>query len=242
MLILVGALLVSYIFPLAMYFFLRSAHKEDIDYRKDCRKLLLNGLLLGFPVFGFSLLCNILFNLTHISDSYPFLKVLFQAFILKAFSEELMKYLLARKILHKHRAEVSFLDVMAYTAVSAIGFEIMEGFFYIFSTDVPQILVRGVTNMHAVFGLIMGFVLAKGIKNHRKKPAIPAVLVSTLIHGLYDFCLDETVIDTPWGAVALLLAFLCLVMSICSFFFMKKARKAPYYTDPLFPETDAGVC
>ena len=241
MLILIGALLVSYVFPLATYFFLKSAHKEDLDYRKDCRKLLLNGLLLGFPVFGFSLLCNLLFSLTHIGDLYPFVKVLFQAFIVKALSEELMKYLLARKLINRRRAEISFLDVMAYTAISAIGFEIMEGFFYIFSTDVPQILVRGVTNMHAVFGLIMGYVLAKGYKKGRRKPAIPAVLASTLIHGIYDLCLHETIIDTPWGAVSLLLAFLCLVLSIYNFFFMKKARRDPYYTDPLFPETDAGT-
>ena len=238
MLILFGALLVSYIFPLSTYFFLRNAHKENIEYRKDCRKLLLNGLLLGFPVFGFSLLCNILFRLTHISDSYPFLKTLFQAFVLKAFSEELMKYLLARRIINKRRAEACFLDVMAYTAISAIGFQILEAFLYIFSSNVPQILVSGVTNMHAVFGLIMGFVLAKGYKKNRRKPAIPAVLVSTLIHGFYDLCLDETIVDTPWGAVALLLALLCLVLSVGNFFFMRKARKDPYYTDPLFPETE----
>ena len=121
-------ILVSYIFPLAMYFFLKSAHKEDIDYRNGCRNLLLNGLLLGFPVFGFSLLCSILFNLTHICDSYPFLEILFQAFILKAFSEELMKYLLARKIIRRNRAKISFLDLMAYTAISAIGFQILESF------------------------------------------------------------------------------------------------------------------
>jgi hypothetical protein len=50
-----------------------------------------------------------------------------------------------------------------------------------FSTNVPQILVRGVTSMHAAFGLIMGL-------------------------NLYNF------------------------------YWMSKARKNPYYTDPLFPE------
>ena len=48
MLVPVGALLVSFIFPFAIFFFLRGAHKDDAEYKKDCIKLLLKGLLLGF--------------------------------------------------------------------------------------------------------------------------------------------------------------------------------------------------
>jgi RsiW-degrading membrane proteinase PrsW (M82 family) len=238
MLISVGALIVSYIFPLAVYFYLKSAHKDDPGYRKDCRKLLLRGLLLGFPVFGFSLLCNILFAITHISDKYPFLKIVFKAFVLAAFSEELMKYLLAKKVIRKNLASVSFLDVMAYTTISAIGFELMEAVFYMFSTNVPQILVRGITNMHAAFGLIMGFILAKGYKKNGKAAVVPAVFVTALIHGLYDLCLDESLVETFCGFIALLLAVFCLVLNIRNFFFMRKARKDPYYTAPLFAENE----
>ena len=239
MLILVGVFLISCIFPLATYFFLRNAHGDDAEYKKDCRKLLLHGLLLGFPVFGFSLLCSILFALTHIGEACPFLRTLFRAFVLMAFSEELMKFLLARRTIRKNRPAVSFLDMMAYTAAAAIGFELMESVFYLFSSDVPQILVRGVTNMHAVFGLIMGYILAKGVKKNGKPPVAAAVLVPTLIHGAYDLCLDETLIDTPWGGLALLLAVLCLGLNIYNFFFMAKATKNAYYTDPLFPEAPA---
>ena len=53
MLVLIGALLVSFIFPFVIFIFLRGAHKDDAEYKKDCTKLLLKGLLLGFPVFGF---------------------------------------------------------------------------------------------------------------------------------------------------------------------------------------------
>ena len=115
MLAAVGALLVSFIFPLAIYFFLRNAHKENTEYKKDC---------------------------THISDNYPFVELVFRTFVLMAFSEELMKYLL----------------------------------------------------------------------------------------------LDESIIDTPWGGIALLLAFLCLVLNLYNFRFMSKARKKEYYTEPLFAD------
>lgn len=36
MLILIAALLASYIFPLAIYFYLRGAHKDNEQYKKDC--------------------------------------------------------------------------------------------------------------------------------------------------------------------------------------------------------------
>ena len=38
-------------------------------------------MLLGFPVFGFSLLCYFIFSITHISDAYPFAQVIFEAFV-----------------------------------------------------------------------------------------------------------------------------------------------------------------
>ncbi len=239
-LIAVGALMVSYCFPLAIYFFLRSA-RRDPEYRRECRSLLLRGTLLGIPVILFSLLCSLIFALTGLKESHPLVNTLFHAFILAAFSEELMKYLLARKFIRKNRSSVSFLDVMAFTAISAIGFEMMEAVFYLFSTNVPQILVRGITCMHASFGLIMGFLLAKGYKKNRKAPALAAVLVPALIHGLYDFCLDEDLVETLWGYLALFLAVACLVLNVWNFFFMAKARKKPYYTDPLFPEEETEI-
>ena len=63
---------------------------------------------------------------------------------------------------------------------------------------------------------------------------IPAVLITALIHGSYDFLLDPSVIDTDWGYLALILAVLCLVLNFYNFYFMSKARKKPFYTDPLF--------
>ena len=132
-------------------------------------------------------------------------------------------------------SKVSFLDVMAYTAISAIGFELIEAFIYLFSTNVPQVLMRGVTSMHPAFGLVMGYIVAKGIKKNGKLSLMPAVLITTLFHGAYDFCLSPIVIDTDWTVLALALAIICLVINIYNFFFMTKARKKAYYTEPLFP-------
>ena len=228
------ALLASYIFPLLLYFFLKANHKEDMSYKKDCRSLLFSGILLAFPVFLFSLLCNILFRLTGLYGIHPYAKSFLTAFFLNALSEELMKYLAARRIINKNRNTLSFLDTMAYTSIPAIGFELMESVVYLIESNVPQILVRGITNMHAVFGLITGFILAKGHKKGRKNPALPAVLTAILIHGVYNFFLTEGLVETGWGFISLLIAFICLILSIGSFFFVRKARKNSYYTEPLF--------
>ena len=233
MLMLVGALLVGYLVPLAVYFFLESAHPNDEEYKKDCRKLLFQGWLLGFPVFGFSLLCNIFFGLTQLGDKSEILKLFFSNFVLKAFSEELMKYLLAARTFKKNRGKAGFLDLMSFCAISAIGFEMMESIIYIFESNIPQILVRAITNMHAAFGLIAGYIIAKGIKKGRKHPAVLGVLVATIVHGVYDLCLADTLVDTDWGFLALAIAAGCLILNICNYFFMKKARNDSYYTDPL---------
>ena len=241
MLILVGALLVSFIFPIGTYFYLRNIHKDDPVYKKDCWDLLWNGLLLGFPVFGFSLICSITFNITGIGDKYPLVKLIFSNLVLKALSEELMKFLLANKIIKKNHAVISFLDMMAYTTISAIGFELMESVVYIFSSNVGQILVRGLTNMHAAFGLIMGYLLATGYKKNWKNPVFIAILVPIIIHAAYDMFLDEYFNETLFGAVSLLIAGACLIINIVAFFFTRKHKDDPYYTEPLFPQENAEI-
>ncbi|MCR5095176.1 MAG: PrsW family intramembrane metalloprotease [Erysipelotrichaceae bacterium] len=236
MLILLGALLVSYIFPLAIFFFLRNRHKEDEGYKKDCFDLLWKGLLLGFPVFGFSFVCNLIFSLLNIKENLPFLEILLSNFVLKALSEELMKYLLAKKFIDKNRARVSFLDLMSYTTISAIGFELMEAVIYAFITNPGQILVRGITSLHAFFGLTMGCFIARGYKKGSKNPAVLGIFISTLIHGLYDLCLDPIFDETAWGVLSLLIAAAGLVVNIYNFFWMRKKADDPYYNDPLFEE------
>ena len=62
------------------------------------------------------------------------------------------------------------------------------------------------------------------------------VFVSTMIHGAYDLCLNESLGETDWFMISLLIAAICLGINICNYFFMNKARNNPYYTDPLFYE------
>lgn len=142
-------------------------------------------------------------------------------------------------MIRKNRACISYLDVIAYPAIVAVGFELVESVVYLFSSDPMQILVRGVTNMHAAFGLMQGFFLAQGFRKNRKAPHVLAVLIPTLIHALYNFGLGKTMVDTALGGVSLLLAALCLVLNIVAIFRIRKARRDPELIRPLFSEEDA---
>lgn len=83
--------------------------------------------------------------------------------------------------------------------------------------------------MHAAFGLIMGYILAKGIKKNGKMSIMTAVLVATIIHGAYGLVLNPSLVD-KWGGLALALAILCMGLNLYNFFWMSKARKNPYYS------------
>ncbi|MBQ3459282.1 MAG: PrsW family intramembrane metalloprotease [Solobacterium sp.] len=239
MIVTIAALLASFIVPLAMFFFMKSSHKDDENYQKDCNTLLLKGSLLAPPVFLFSLAMNLLFTFVFKGNASPLLKAIFKAFFLAALSEEIMKYLVANKTIQNNKAKVSFLDVMAYTCIAAIGFELMEAVVYVFITNVPQILVRGITCMHGTFGLIMGYILAKQWKTDKNASPVLAILAATLIHGAYDFCLNEIVYEGAGGYIALAIAIFCLAVNIFSFFYIRKKREEAYYTEPLFPEAAA---
>ena len=88
--------LLSFIPSILIYILLRNNRKDDPDYHKDCRKALFGGMLCSFGVALFSLLMNILWNLSGIGKIIPVLNGIFYAFVLEATSEELMKYLTAQ--------------------------------------------------------------------------------------------------------------------------------------------------
>lgn len=239
MAILIAALAASYILPLSQFFYLRSLYKNDPERKKECGKLLLRGVATCVPVFFFSLASRIIFNVLHLGDAGQLVADLFMCFVTYALSEEWMKYLATRKALKKFHSKISYLDVIAFSCIPGIGFEILESIFYFFGANVPQILVRGLSNMHAVFGLIVGLFIAKGYKKGQMNAPVLAIACSTFVHGLYDFGIRGDNVETWLGGVSLALAIACFIASVYLFFWVKKMKKDPYYTDPLFPEEAA---
>ena len=225
-------LLASLIPSVLLFFFLRSNRKEDPEYKKECSKSLLRGVLCAAILVPINLVLQLLWRLTGIGKAYPLLDQLFSAFILAATVEEMLKFLMAKKSFTKQPEKTSRLDVIAFTTICAIGFGLIEDVVYVFETNIGQILVRGLLMGHAAYGLFIGLLYSKGMAKDSTLLKVLAVLIPTFLHGLYDFSLNEGLPDV-FAFIAVLDTLFWTVFLIVMIFFVKKKRKDPVYTCPI---------
>ena len=231
----VAALLVSYIPSIAIYFFLRNIRKEE-EYRRTCRKLLFGGLPVTAGVVLFSLTCTLLWAMSGLSEVHPLLSEAFRTFILASLSEETMKYLRASKTVKKEKASVSWLDEICWFGIVGIGFNLLESFVYMLTTNVIEILVRGITGLHTAYALYMGYNMGKYHRTNEKKYWYRGFFVPVLLHGLYDFSLSDDLmaINDNFVFLPFIVIAVSLYILIRMLLLVKKARTDTEYTEPLF--------
>lgn len=232
MAILIGVL--SFIPSILYYFFLKGLRKEDEQYRKDCRKTLVRGLLSGFPIFLLDLLIVLLMGLLGLTDKVsPMVKDLFKCFVINAFVEELVKVWIGKKMIKKNRDTVSWLDMIAFITISSIGFEIAESAVYMLTTGAGQMIVRGISMMHIVFGLIEGWYNGKYVSTGDKKYMVLSMAVSIFIHGIYNFGLSDNAPEF-FGVFSLIFAAGSVVFWIYMIFYIRKKKADPEFTSPMY--------
>lgn len=240
MIVQIGVFIISIIPATALFFWCRDALRKgqpvEEAYKKLCNNAITRGLLCSAPVILESFLFALLEAFAPgLRDLPPVPKRAFHDFFVLAFSEELVKYLMLKGLMKKNPDyPYAWLEVIVFMVSVGIGFELIESLVYAFSTNVGQILVRGVTAMHAGFGFIMGNFLGKGRKTGDKKYRILGFVLPWLIHGLFDFSLSEEA-DTlgfVFTFIAVTLAALSFVLLIYMVFFMRKARENEKYTEP----------
>ena len=222
-------LLLSFIPAILMFFFLRK-NREDPEYQKACVKLLWKGVLSAALVTLADFIVVLLWGLTGLGDIHWLVDTLFKNFVIFATVEETVKFHTAKKAL-KEQMTVSRLDVISFMAIAAMGFGMIEDVVYMFESNIGQIIVRGVMMGHVGYGLMMGLIYSKGMKNNNKLSKFLALLIPILIHGLYDFSLNENLPDV-FAFIAVLNAFAVTVFIIVMIFFIRKKRKDPEFTDP----------
>ena len=191
MLFILLSMVVSYFPALLLFLYLRSLRKDDPEYHKSCRRLLINGGLSSIGVALLALGVNILWALSGLGQSMPLLKAAFKAFIIAAFIEEFVKNRVAGKQIKKDAEHVSWLDCIAYTAIVGIGFQVIETVVYLLESNVIQILVRGFTMGHPSYGMLMGYFTGKALYTGKRSYRVSAFVLPFLLHGLYDFSLAE---------------------------------------------------
>ena len=150
-------------------------------------------------------------------------------FVCTALVEEGGKYFVLKKLTWNHPAFDYTFDAVVYAVTAALGFATLENILYVFEGGIGTAIFRAILSVpgHAIDGVFMGsyYGLAKlcevrGEQQGRSWHLRLALLVPTLMHGFYDFCLES-------GNDFLLLAFLVfeIVITITAIRRLKKLAR-----------------
>ncbi len=132
-----------------------------------------------------------------------FFEVMLYAFIGVAFMEELSKWLMVYFAGYKDKEFNELYDIIVYSVFVSLGFACFENILYILDFGkISTGIMRGLLSVpgHVCYAIYMGYFLslAKIYKGHGKKSKerkniILSIIVPTILHGIYDFCIMSKV-------------------------------------------------
>jgi RsiW-degrading membrane proteinase PrsW (M82 family) len=144
-------------------------------------------------IYGALLVFPIMF-IQHVLQVENLIKSEFvDAFISSGMFEELFKWLLLYYVIYRNVEFDEPFDGIVYGASVSLGFATTENIFYLVSHGVEHAFSRALlpVSSHALFGVIMGFYLGKAKFTEGLKVigVIIALILPTVLHGLYDYIL-----------------------------------------------------
>lgn len=173
-------------------------YREDLYEKENWLPLLLSfvlGVAVTYPVMKM----QELFYDMGWKDDGSLWNTLFSAFILVAFTEELVKYLALVVYPYRSRFFNEPLDGIVYATFIGMGFATLENVLYAYRYDMATTLVRALTAVpaHATFAAIMGYYIgkAKFYPARRGRYLIKGLLMAIMLHGLYDFFVLQNIDD-----------------------------------------------
>lgn len=185
-------------------------------------KIFLFGCLSIIPTILLEIALLILFSLLLDTNSITFL--ILENFIGIALIEESCKYWACKFASWKHTAFNYTFDGVVYCVVCSLGFAAVENILYVVQYGVSVAFVRAIFAVvgHAIFGLIMGYFYTKQKQaslHHLSSSrfTLLAILIPTLMHGMYDTLLS---LDASW-TFNVFLAYIFLV-DIWAYRFIKQ--------------------
>lgn len=168
------------------------------------------------------------------------LQAFLMAFIIVGPAEELGKYLVMRWITWNNRHFDYLFDGIVYAVFSSLGFAALENVCYVFSNGVTTGIVRMFSSVpgHACFGVFMGFFYSKakhasatGNKGKCFINKCLAIIVPSLLHGLYDALLmiAEASYSDGLETICIILWIVVLIaMFVCTIIMIVKTSKNDY--------------
>lgn len=158
-----------------------------------------------------------------------------------ALVEEFSKWIFVKSITWKNKEFTHLYDAVVYAVFVSLGFATLENILYVFSSEtaLSVAIARAVlaVPLHVFCGVFMGYYygMAKQSEINNRKDLIKknlflSVLIPTLTHGFYDFCLFT-------GDVLFFILFLIFVVCvyIVAFRRINKLSKIQVPLTPLRP-------
>ncbi len=139
------------------------------------------------PLFGYE------------TDELSGIELFISVFIGIALIEEFSKWLMAYLIGYKSEEFDEVYDSIVYAIFVSLGFAFFENVLYvIYNQSLLVGALRGILSVpgHACYALYMGYYLSlakifsrKGRKDIEKLYLVLSVIVPTILHGIYDYCI-----------------------------------------------------
>jgi len=183
-------------------------------------KLFVFGVISCFPAI---ILESIMGSFFPKMEYMNFLEMFLYVFLVIALVEEVCKWIFLYKIAYTHNEFDSLYDMIVYASFVALGFACFENILYVYSNGIFTGLVRAISAVpgHVCDGILMGSYLSLAKVNYirgnydlSKKFKIYSLIIPTIIHGIYDFCLF-------WGRPIFILIFVIFVVSLFIICFRK---------------------
>ncbi len=230
MLIIVFAL--SLVPSILIYLMLKNRKPNDIEYKKMCKTALIKG---AFPGALFVILFSATLYTFEIAmrllGANAIILAIYNDFVLAALSEELVKYYMLRTLLKKSTYPYSRTDIISFMMLIGIGFGMLEALWYAIGANAGMMLTRGICAMHCGYGFIMGYFVSKGIQTGNRKYTVVGFFLPLLLHGMYDFCLSDTLaqISEDFAYISLALAIVAIITLIIAIVYIRRDRKQAAY-------------
>lgn len=166
-------------------------YKAD-KVEKEPKKEIIKAFLLGCLSIVLTLVISYILKLSEIElNSNHIIELLIYSFIDVALIEEFSKWIISLLFLRTNKNYNYIFDSIVYTVFIALGFATIENILYAIDNDIVVILIRAITTVpaHVFFATSLGYYISKYKEKPKFTTLILSLIVPTLLHGFYDFCL-----------------------------------------------------
>ena len=175
------------------------------------------------------------------------LELIIFTFLRVALIEETCKWIMVYFISYNSKDFDEVYDIIVYSVFFAIGFAFFENLFYVYERGIIGGVIVGALRAllavpsHACDGVFMGYYLGLAklstINNRsdlKTKYIICSIIVPTILHGFYDFCLftGNWIFMIPFGIFVIIL----YAMSIKKIKKLAQVNKKMQYKDNYCPK------